>query len=157
MTQEERMFNRSKKLIPLENAILNGDIDQVRRHLEAGVDLNQTIPGDSAYPLHYAANTHADMIQLLIDHGADVNVKDDKGKTPLHCAAVGAYLEGMRALLENGADVNAVDDEGNTPLQLARRGTPAAAFFANLGAASSGEDNLKQKKAVDLLLEYGAE
>ncbi len=151
------MFDRSKKPIPLENAILNGDIDQVRLHLEAGVDLNQTIPGDSAYPLHYAANSHADIIQLLVDHGANVNVKDDKGKTPLHCASVTANLENMRALLENGADVNAVDDEGNTPLQLAQRGTPAATFFANLGVSSSGEENSKQKKAVDLLLKYGAE
>ena len=25
---------------------------------------------------------------MLADHGADVDVKDDKGKTPLHCAAV---------------------------------------------------------------------
>lgn len=151
------MFDRSKKQIPLENAILNGDIDQVRLHLEAGVNPNQTIPGDNAYPLHYAANSHADIIQLLVDHGADVDVKDDKGKTPLHCAAVRAYLEGMHVLLENGADVNAVDNEGNTPLQLAQRGTPAAAFFSNLGVSSSGEDNLKQKKAVDLLLKYGAE
>ena len=150
------MFDHSKKPIPLENAILNGDLDQVRMHLEAGVDLNQTIPGDSAYPLHYAANTHADMIQLLIEHGADVDVRDDKGKTPLHCAAVTANLENMRALLENGADVNAVDDEGNTPLQLAQRGTPAAAFFANLGVSSNEEENAKRKKAADLLIAHGA-
>jgi len=150
------MFDRSKKPIPLENAILNGDLDQVRMHLEAGVDLNQTIPGDSAYPLHYAANSQADIIQLLIDHGADVDVRDDKGKTPLHCASVTANLENMRALLENGADVNAVDDEGNTPLQLAQRGTPAAAFFANLGVSSNEEENAKRTKAADLLIAHGA-
>lgn len=150
------MFDRFKKTIPIENAILNGDIDQVRRNFKAGVDPNQAIPGDSAYPLHYAANSRADIIQLLIDQGADVNVRDGKGKTPLHCAAVTANLECMRTLLENGADANLMDGDGNTPLMLARRGTPAAAFFANLGVPASGEDNLKQNKAVELLLEYGA-
>ncbi|HOJ00912.1 MAG TPA: ankyrin repeat domain-containing protein [Anaerolineaceae bacterium] len=150
------MFEKAKKTMPLANAILTGDSKQVRRHLEAGVDPNQPIPGEDGCPLHFAANSRADIIRLLIDHGADVNVRDGNGKTPLHCAAVTANLENMRALLENGADVNAADNDDNTPLMLARRGTPAAAFFANLGVPSNSEDDLKQKKAADLLLEYGA-
>ena len=150
------MFNRSKKSIPLENAILNGDIGQVRQQLKAGVDPNQPIPGDSAYPLHYAAHSYANIIQLLVEHGADANVRDDKGKTPLHIASAMAYLEGIQVLIEHGADVNSEDDEGNTPLQLAQRGTPATSFFTNLGMPMSEEENQKRKKAVDLLIAHGA-
>ncbi len=149
------MFNRSKKEIPLENAILNSDMKQVRRHLEAGVDPNQSIGGNNGYPLHYAAH-NANVIQLLVDHGANVNIKDGKGRTPLHIAAVMAYMEGIQALIKNGADVNAVDDEGNTPLMLAQRGTPAGSFFSNLGVSMSEEEKLKRKKIMDLLVANGA-
>ena len=150
------MFNRSKKSIPLENAILNGDIGQVRQQLKAGIDPNLPIPGESAYPLHYAAHSFANIIQLLVEYGADVNVKDDKGKTALHIASAIPYLEGMQVLIEHGADVNAVDGDGNTPLSLAQHGTPATSFFTNLGMPLSEEENQKRKKAMGLLIAHGA-
>jgi len=149
------MFNRSKKEIPLENAILNSDLKQVKRHLEAGVDPNESVGGNNGYPLHYAAHS-ANVIQLLVDYGADVNVKDGKGRTPLHIAAVMAYEEALQILIENGADVNAVDNEGNTPLMLAQRGTPAGSFFSNLGVSMSEEEMSKRREIMDLLVANGA-
>ncbi len=58
------------------------------------------------------------IVTLLIESGADVNLKDESGDTPLHMAAFGE-AEIVKRLLEQGADVNAVNDAGETPLHKA--------------------------------------
>ena len=47
-------------------------------------------------------------IKELLDRGAEVNVKDDDGYTPLHHAAAGNSVNSVIMLLERGAHINAV-------------------------------------------------
>jgi ankyrin repeat protein len=56
---------------------------------------------------------HVEMAQLLIDHGADVNVHSEDGATPLHLAAYPGMVD---LLVRNGADINARNNDGETPL-----------------------------------------
>jgi len=57
------------------------------------------------------------LMRILLDVGADLNVKDDKGRTPLFTvAALGRSMKLMEFLLENGADPFAVNALGKTPL-----------------------------------------
>jgi len=72
------------------------------------------------YPLHNAAHDgYADSISLFLFKGADCNVKDIQGTTPL-LYALGRSHEDIAALLiENGADVNAKDSGGWTALHEA--------------------------------------
>ena len=57
--------------------------------------------------------------QVLLEHGADVTLRDDTHSTPLHLAASIPDLEIVRVLIKHGADVNARNRNNLTPLHLA--------------------------------------
>ena len=62
-----------------------------------------------------------DLVKKKIQSGADVNIKDDYGSTPLFLASEKGYTEIVKLLLEYGADVNVKDNHGETPLYLASK------------------------------------
>ena len=74
-------------------------------------------------PLHIAAGKWANenMISEILQKGADINIRNVYGQTPLHFAADFGHQESMKILIQNGADVNAKDRAGNTPLSIALR------------------------------------
>lgn len=59
---------------------------------------------------------HADVAQLLLDRGANANLKDSKGNTALIQAAMDGDTILVMALLSRGANVNAQNDYAETPL-----------------------------------------
>jgi ankyrin repeat protein len=71
-------------------------------------------------PLHAAAaGKHADLVKLLLDHGASADARQNGGWAPLHSAAQNGDLESARALIDAGADVSARADNNQKPLDLA--------------------------------------
>ena len=73
---------------PLHEAIREGDIKRVEALLLSsnGADANKQ-DNDGEAPLHCAAyNGHLEIVKLLLDAGADVNMQDNM-VTPLHWAA----------------------------------------------------------------------
>ena len=85
--------------------------------------------GESA--LHIAASHHRKgTAELLLGHGADVNIRDYEFMTPLHVAAEYHSVEVAKLLLGSGAEVNALDMFGKTALHYA-----AAAHDIEKGAA----------------------
>ena len=68
-------------------------------------------------PLHYACKKGArDIVRLLIDNQADVNLASNASVTPLHFAAAVGNQEIIQCLLDAGADINATDKEGKSVL-----------------------------------------
>ena len=67
-----------------------------------------------------AASFHGnkDIVNILIEHGADVNEKSSNGLTALHIAVEARQVEVVHALLSNGADASAPMTCGTTPLHL---------------------------------------
>jgi ankyrin repeat protein len=77
--------------------------------------------GFNVYPIHSAAaGNYTDIVRMLIDNGANVNVKQQAGATPLHSAAQNGNLEMLILMLENGAEVNTRMEGGKLPADLAR-------------------------------------
>ena len=73
-------------------------------------------------PLHVAVlKGHKETAELLIQHSAEVNAKDNDGETPLHDAALKGQTETAELLIDKGADLYAQNDEEKTPLDFARK------------------------------------
>ena len=71
-------------------------------------------------PIHRAAsNGHLEVVQLLLEAGAEKNAAAGDGSTALHFAAQDDHAEVVQLLLGAGADENAVDAGGGTALHYA--------------------------------------
>ncbi|XP_062609750.1 ankyrin repeat and SOCS box protein 8-like isoform X1 [Saccostrea cucullata] len=71
-------------------------------------------------PLHIAClHSNIEVIRLLLNHDADVNVKDSTNRTPLHYATLANRSDVVNLCIENGADVNHQTSSGKTALMYA--------------------------------------
>jgi ankyrin repeat protein len=124
--------------------VLGGDIEAVKQHLAAGVDVNAK-DDDGGTPMYWAAvNGRKEIVELLIAKGADVNAKSKRG-TPLHFAAKGGHREVAKLLIAKGADVNAKTGDGVTPLDWAE----------DVKNWQRSETKVAKKETADLLRKYG--
>ena len=99
-------------------AASNGHTDTVRYLVGfPEVDLNHR--GCENYTALHVAVAHADVVQVLIDAGADIETKNTDGHSPLLLASLSGELTTVKMLVEAGADVRATDDCGSTCLLLA--------------------------------------
>uniref|UniRef100_A0ACB8FP94 85/88 kDa calcium-independent phospholipase A2 n=1 Tax=Sphaerodactylus townsendi TaxID=933632 RepID=A0ACB8FP94_9SAUR len=76
-------------------------------------------PRHGATPLHWAKN--AEMAQLLIEYGCEVNTPSMTGESALHIAVQRGRFDCAMVLLTHGAETNTKGKDGNTPLHLAMK------------------------------------
>jgi ankyrin repeat protein len=123
---------------PLMLAARTGITEAVKALLTAGaeIDAKETWNGQTAL-MWAAAAGHGPVVQLLIEHRADIHARSNSGATPLLFAARRGDMAAVHALVAAGADVKAARPDGATPL---------------LVAVINGHEDL-----VDFLLDKGAD
>jgi len=73
-------------------------------------------------PLHRAALCgQVEVVQRLLNKGADMNAQSHDRNTPLHIASIAGKLEVVRLLLDHGADVDILGENNLTPLWMAEK------------------------------------
>jgi ankyrin repeat protein len=83
--------------------------------------LLMTTCGDSEGNSFNTLPYNPELVKALLEHGANINLKDCLGHLPLHCASIEQRTATVHLLLERGADPNEKDDRGATPLMYTCR------------------------------------
>eukprot|EP01036_Dinobryon_divergens_P031629 gene31629-41062_t len=106
----------------LFDASENGDILEVVAALDAGADIYWRHRDASAcHSLFIAAKKgHHDIVTLLLDRGANPNLANKNGNTPLHAAAHEGHSDVVTLLLKRGANRNLVSKAERKPIDAAR-------------------------------------
>ena len=112
--QEDTHKEKRPPHVSLHVAALQGNLDAVQQHIDAGSDLNE-IDAYGSSPLMIAATFGRTQIaEALIDAGADLRRTNNDGATPLHIAAFFCRTEIVMALLNKGADKTLKNKAGHT-------------------------------------------
>ena len=96
-----------------------GEVGYIIQHISAGTDVNEVNNSNGQIALHYAStHNHLQIIKMLIDNNANINLKDKIGMTPLHLTALGGHREATKIIINSGALLNLVNIYGETPLDV---------------------------------------
>jgi ankyrin repeat protein len=142
-------------------AARKGDVAAVKAFLDKGVDVNaKTQYGATA--LSYACDKgHTEVVRLLLERGADPNVKDTfYGATPMSWAAPKGYIEVVKLLIEKGSKekgeaLSAGIEKGSVELVklILAKGDLSPQVLTK---ALTNAENAKQTEIAELLKQAGA-
>ena len=101
------------------NASTDGNINEVKRLVHLGANINAVCsPGDRT-PLHCSClSGNLELTKYLVENGANINSQNLGGLTPLHIACDRNYSEICMYLIRNGAGVEVFNKSGNNSLHM---------------------------------------
>jgi ankyrin repeat protein len=141
----------------LIDAVGENNVPEVRRLMSVGADVNTRDSDQGLTPLLEASGLgHVQVVNDLLEHGADIQAQTTSGSTPLHWACIGGHLAVVNELLSpndssngattsllgkrgrrGGADTEAKDNIGDTPLHDASRNGHMAIVKALLSGGAN--------------------
>jgi hypothetical protein len=110
----------NKPSIDIHGAVLTGNLEAVKQHIEAGTDINQKEAMSGSTPLMSAATFNKpEIAKVLINANADLSVKNNDGGTALHTAAFFGRIEIVQLLIDAKADKTVRNNYGATARETA--------------------------------------
>ena len=98
----------------------NGFLDIAKLLLTAGYVIDQTVPTSDQPVLGLAVwNNHLEMVQWLLNNGANVDITDSQGWTPLMIVAYSGFTDITKELLKHHPDTGKKNNRGLTAFDLA--------------------------------------
>src|SRR5262245_21580766 len=136
-------------------------VEIVQLLIASGADPNSAKNMRKSSPLHYAADgfvtgptwdakLQVDTIRCLLRNGAEINLRDMNGATPLHRAVRTRCAAAVKCLLKAGSDPTLKNKPGSTPFHLA---------VQNTGRGGSGDPKAvsAQREIIKTFLSFGAD
>ena len=105
---------------PVTTAIRDNRIEILSYLLSHGADPNE--PGEGIPLINAARYEDQKRLMMLLDAGADVNKKNDSGRTALMVTCESGLIENVKLLIQRGADVDLADKSGKTAMDFAVNG-----------------------------------
>ena len=138
--QEFSTLSQAEKNKALLRYVRNEDVDNIRSALKQGANVNYATP-QGYTPLYESAGIgNKQIISMLLDAGAEIDVPGDEyNGPPLIWAAAKGDVNSIKLLLEKGGNINIKHEKngsGNTPLHVASSNTKddAILFLVRNGA-----------------------
>ncbi|SDW33967.1 Ankyrin repeat-containing protein [Lutibacter oricola] len=110
----------NKPSIDIHGAVLTGNLEAVKQHIEAGTDINQKEAMSGSTPLMSAVTFNKpEIAKVLINANADLSVKNNDGGTALHTAAFFGRIEIVQLLIDAKTDKTIRNNYGATARETA--------------------------------------
>lgn len=116
-----KMLEIQQKMSVLQGAIKKSDLKQVQQILSSmDADAVNARSTSGWTPLMLAVATdNIEMINLLINRGADIEAKNNDGETAFSCAVIFENIDAIKELIRHHVNVNTQNNDGTTPLMFA--------------------------------------
>lgn len=144
--------------IELNEAVVTGNLESVKEHINYGSDLNERDIFGSTPLIIAATFGNYDVVSALIDAGVELNAKNNEGSTALFTAAFFGRKDIVKILLDNGANKTIRNNSGanaldvvNMPFEIVKRFYDY--FIETLGPAGLSLDYEEIKKDRTLIAE----
>lgn len=135
----------------LVSAAMRADTTTVKKLLSGKVNINARVFMNGASPLYGAAyKGHLDTVKLLVENGADMDVRMYRGFTPLMGALINGQYNVVKYLVSKNASVNAADCRGETPLMYAAS-TPSGKEIVELLISKGADVNARNDEGESVL------
>lgn len=114
--------NLASSKMAVFDVILNDKITDLKDVLLSDPKCANSVGWHGLTPLHQAVlKNNQEMVDLLMEYGANLNQPNSYGETPLHFACQAASLQNVNKFVEVGAELRAVDSAGRTCIHHAAK------------------------------------
>lgn len=149
----------SESMTALSVSVVWGKPEMAKTLIKAGASVNRTVGGIGITPLHLAAGISSpqiesghytvegqlDLIEFLLENGANIDARDSTGSTPLFWASEFGSENAAAMLIEKGALIGITDNRGDTAITAAEKAgqTEIASMLHNWASETSSHSEVE--------------